>query len=161
MHVDILGILSLVVSVLGLLLNQEVREWIALRSESSARKRLAYLRGEYANPPTLIGSIAPIICLMPLPVALWTGMIGASFTGLIWPPPNLGVPPSLARGLFAFVMFVAYFVSAISAAIGIRVAYRLRHGEHQYAKTYRASIQKQIDDLVFKYPKLSPGLLHH
>jgi hypothetical protein len=45
------------------------RAWYASRSESTAKARLTYLYKMLAEPPTLLESLAWIICFLPLPFA--------------------------------------------------------------------------------------------
>ena len=55
---------------------------------------------------------------------------------------------------FGTLCFVNYVLFSVLTLYGIQVAYRLRHGEARYAENYKLGIQKQIDRLVKRFPKL-------
>jgi hypothetical protein len=137
---------------------REVQAWNAARSEASARMILVVLCEELENPPSVLASLAPIICLLPLPIAM-TACFLVLFFIPFQPTPLHIVDPNVVHMVVGTVMsvmfFCLYMAYSILAVYGIRVAYRLRDGEHEYAQHYKAGVQKQIDRLKKKYPRLS------
>jgi hypothetical protein len=133
--------------------------WQAALSESKARATLTYLYKALDNPPTLLESLAYIICFLPVPFFV----VALCFTLYFLPPrphwfPTAPLDPDTARlirGATGLVLSLClYSVFGVLAAHGIRTAYHLRHGQAQYHANYRAGIQKQIDKLLKKFPKL-------
>lgn len=132
----------------------------ASRTESVARARLASLYRALENPPTLLESLAYIVCFLPLPIFVTLILVVIYFA----PPspfPSLNPDPRLAHfvqeivGTFFFLLFfLNYLIFGVLAFHGILVAYRLRHGEARYTENYKAGIQKQIDRLKKKFPRL-------
>jgi hypothetical protein len=133
-----------------------VETWYASRSEASARANLARLHKALDNPPTLIQSVAIIICFLPIPIVLTTALLVVYFFPI--PPPHLLLDPVLGQKIavtfLTVLFFVNYLLFAILAFHGIQVVYRLRHGEAHYGDNYRVGIQKRIDRLKQKFPRL-------
>ena len=132
-----------------------VRAWHESRTESVARVRLAVLYKALENPPTLLESLAYIVCFLPLPIASVLIFFVIYFAP---PPPALPLNPRLGHEIFDTLSFLLFFSNyvlfGLLATHGIRVAYRLRHGEARYAENYKATVQKQINQLKKKFPRL-------
>ena len=124
--------------------------------ESVAKSRLTYLYKELEHPPALLESVALIVCFLPIPFAIIGGFLLLYFAPP--PPPIFMIDPILAhkigRAFLVLLCLVIYSVFGVLAIQGIRVAYRLRNGEARYHENYRAGIQKQIDKLKKKFPRL-------
>jgi len=56
--------------------------------------------------------------------------------------------------LLSILFFFTYLLFSMLAVHGIRVAYHLRHGQARYHEHYREGMQKQIDKIKKKFPKL-------
>jgi hypothetical protein len=137
---------------------RKVKELNDLTSERAARIRLASLRGAVDNPPTLLSSVAYLVCFLPLPIAL-VATVGTIYFVPFRPAPRVSVDPQVVATVVYTVLFVVclinYVLFAVLTLYGIQVAYRLRHGEALYAENYKKSIQKQIDRLMGKFPGLA------
>lgn len=132
--------------------------WHVSRTESAARVRLASLYKLLQNPPTLLESLAYIVCFLPLPIVVTVALLFAYFAP---PPPSLHlirIDPRLAQKMgetmFSIFFLLNYMLLGLLAIHGIAVAYRLRHGEARYSDNYKAGIQKRIDRLKKKFPRL-------
>lgn len=140
----------------GKKLIQRFEAWNEATSETAARASLTYLYKALENPPSLLESVAYIVCFLPVPVAL-TMMFGVLYL-MPFPLPHLQLDPELAQKMRASFLYLAflfnYLLFGVLAVHGITVAYRLRHGEPRYAENYKAGIQKRIDRLRKKYPRL-------
>jgi hypothetical protein len=132
--------------------------WEAVQSESNAHATLTYLYKALDNPPTLLESLAYIVCLLPIPF-----FIVAFFLTLYFSPRPHWVPffpldPDVARQIRGAVGFVislcCYTIFGVLTVHGIKTAYHLRHGQVRYHANYRAGIQKRIDKLLKKFPQL-------
>lgn len=136
--------------------------WEAARSESVARTTLVYLYKALDNPPTLLESLAFIICLLPIPVFI----VALCFTLYLSPRPYWMLPfPLDAETATQILTTVALVISLCCYALfgvlmihGIKTAYHLRHGQVRYHANYRAGIQKRIDKLLKKFPQLRNDL---
>jgi len=135
---------------------QRFETWNEAVSEAAARRSLPGLYKALENPPSLLESVAYIICFLPVPVAL-TMMFGVLFF-MPFSLPHAQLDYELALKVRATILYVLflfnYLLFGVLAIHGISVAYRLRHGEARYAENYRAGIQKRIDRLRKKYPRL-------
>jgi hypothetical protein len=137
---------------------KRLESWNASITEGAAKSRVAYLRKELDNPPTLIGSLGYIVCFLPLPIALTALIMTLSF----WPFPSPRLAPAvdpavgakILHGSLGSVFFINYVIFGTLAVHGVKVAYRLRHGEAQYAANFKAETQKQIDKLKKKFPNI-------
>ncbi len=140
----------------GKLIIRRFEAWNEAASEAAAARTLPQLHKMLENPPSLLESVAYIVCFLPIPIAL-TMMVGAL---LFWPGhrQSLLINQELALRLwwiFLYALFLFnYLLFSVLAFRGISVAYRLRHGEARYAENYKAGIQKRIDRLKKKYPRL-------
>jgi hypothetical protein len=133
--------------------------WEEAQSESRARARLIYLYKALDNPPTLLESLAYIVCFLPIPF-----FVGALFLTLYFapPPPHWLIAPPLtpdtAQQVFATIGLVVslccYSLFGVLMIHGVKTAYHLRHGQVRYHANYRAGIQKRIDKLLKKFPRL-------
>jgi hypothetical protein len=143
---------------------KKVQEFNALASEQAARVKLASLGKALDSPPTLLESVAYLVCGLPLPIVS-TMMVGSLyFLALSHPLPVYPVDfhmPETINYIFFFVLFfVNYVVFGVLTIYAVQVAYRLRHGEAHYAENYKKGIQKQIDRITMKFPNLgdrTPG----
>jgi hypothetical protein len=132
--------------------------WEAALSESNARNTLTYLYKALDNPPTLLESLAYIVCLLPMPffiVALFLTLYFAPRPH--WVPifpldPEVQHQVRMATGLV--LSLFCYSVFGVLTIHGIKTAYHLRHGQVRYHANYRAGVQKQIDKLLKKFPPL-------
>ena len=74
------------------------------------------------------------------------------------PPPPVQIDPHIAHVVIVTVLFAVsflnYLIFSYVTVYGIKVAYRLRHGEARYADNYKAEIQKRIERLRKKFPNL-------
>lgn len=138
---------------------RHMKAWHASRTESVARVRLASLSRALENPPTLLESVGYIVCFLPLPIVVTLILFVLYFAPQPAQPPH--PDPRLAHlaqemvGTFFFLLFfLNYLIFGALAFHGIQVAYRLRHGEARYAENYKAGVQKQIDRLKKKFPRL-------
>jgi hypothetical protein len=137
------------------------RSWYASRSESGAQQRIEYLRHRLCNPPTLAASIAVIVCFLPLPFAIAMCLVTIYLAP--HPPPALidalspvhrEVRREIAQIFLVPTSFCIYALFGLLTVHGIRVAFWLRDGEEHFADNYKAGIQKRIDKLKKKYPRL-------
>src|SRR6267154_4634193 len=112
---------------IGRVILRRYESWEAARSEASARINLDFLLYALDNPPTLLASVAYIICFLPLPIAI--GMVLSAgylvhfrnpFTAIF---PRIS--PEVAGTILSSVFFVNYILFALLTVHGIRVAYRL------------------------------------
>jgi hypothetical protein len=133
--------------------------WEDARSELTARATLTYLYKAWDNPPTLLESLAYIVCFLPLPFFVVTLFLSLYFAPR--PPQWMVVypldPDTAHRvvGVIGFVVSLScYSVFGILIIHGIRTAYYLRHGQAKYHANYRAALQKRIDKLLKKFPQL-------
>jgi hypothetical protein len=133
--------------------------WEAALSESKARATLTYLYKALDNPPTLLESLAYIVCFLPIPIFI----VALCFTLYFSPPrphwfPAAPLDPDVAhriRGVIGFMLSLCcYSVFGVLMVHGIKTAYHLRHGQAWYHANYRAGIQKRIDKLLKKFPHL-------
>jgi hypothetical protein len=132
--------------------------WEAALSESRARASLTYLYKALDNPPTLLESLAYIVCLLPIPffiVALFLTLYFAPQPH--WVPfvpldPDTAYQVRMASGLV--LSLFCYTTFGVLTVHGIKTAYDLRHGQVRYHANYRAGIQKRIDKLLKKFPQL-------
>jgi hypothetical protein len=135
-----------------------VRSWYAAQSESAAQSSMEYLRRKIEHPPTLVESLAIIICFLPLPITM--AMVSLLLYFSPQPPPwfpriqDPRVAHEFARTVLMVVFFSAYTLFGALTVHGIQVAFRLRNGAAHYADSYKAGIQKRIDKLKKKYPRL-------
>ncbi len=139
---------------------QRIRAWNASQSERSARAFILYLQEEMEHPPTLVGSLAFIICFLPLPFMLAFLAVVLHFVRYIPPPfpmPHLQDTP-LTREVVAAVLAVIflpfYILFGLLTVHGIKVAYRLRFGAAHYADHYRMERQRKIDEIRKQFPRL-------
>ncbi len=140
---------------------QRARSWYASRSELSARARMEYLQQKIVRPPTLVESLAFIICFLPIPFTM----------AMVWPVLYFSPPPpswlpkvqdphtahvgiEIVREVLFLVFFCTYTLFGVLTVHGIYVAFLLRNGAANYADNYKAGIQKRIDKLRKKYPQL-------
>jgi hypothetical protein len=131
------------------------------RSELAARVRMEYLQNKVEHPPTLVESLAFIICFLPLPFAM----------AMVWPvlyfspPPPAWLPTvqdprtahvgiEIVREVLFLVFFCTYTLFGVLTVHGIYVAFLLRHGAAHYADNYKTGVQKRINKLRKKYPHL-------
>jgi hypothetical protein len=131
--------------------------WYAARTEANARASLARLHKDLDNPPTLLESLAYIVCFSPLPVFLAAGCGLLYF--LPYPSPaNVIAHPHLAQELRSTALIILFFITSVLfgalTAQGLFVVSRLRHGEARYAENYKAGIQGRIDKLKKKFLNL-------
>jgi hypothetical protein len=142
----------------GKFIVQRVEVWHASRTERTARARLPYLYKSKDNPPTLLSSVAYLVCFLPLPIFLTTLVLTLYFSPPPSYPPAYTLDPHLAQSIrlntLAILSFCIYVLFGVLTIYGIKVAYWLRHGEARYAENYRAGIQKKIDRLKKKFPQL-------
>jgi hypothetical protein len=141
---------------------KKIEGWHALSSERAARIRMVSLRKALDNPPTLLESVAYLVCALPFPTAL-AMMLGVLYF-VPFRPPSVGLVPLdpytaevVASTFVTALCFVNYLLFGVLTLYGIAVAYRLRDGEAQYAENYKKGIQKQIDRLTSKFPELMSG----
>jgi hypothetical protein len=136
--------------------------WEAAQSESNARAMLAYLYKSLDNPPTLLESLAYIVCLLPIPF-----FIVALFLTLYFAPRPHWVPFSpldpdtayqVRRTTGLVLSLFCYTIFGVLTVHGIKTAYHLRHGQARYHANYRAGIQKRIEKLLKKFPQLQNDL---
>jgi hypothetical protein len=142
---------------------KKVQEFHFWSSERAARIGLVSLRKALNAPPTLLESVAYLVCGLPLPVAsvmmvatVWLAPIRplALFARfLVYPIHDETAQKVLYTFLFALCL-INYLVFGVLTIYGIQVAYRLRHGEALYAENYTKEIQKKIDRLMKKFPNL-------
>ena len=132
--------------------------WEAALSETNARTKLAYLYKALDNPPTLLESLAYIVCFLPIPifvVALWVTLY---FSPQPHWAPLIPLDPDLAhqvrRAVGLVISLSCYTIFGVLTVHGIKTAYHLRHGQARYHANYRAGIQTQIDKLLKKFPQL-------
>jgi hypothetical protein len=135
---------------------RHVEAWHAARSESTAKASLVYLYNALSNPPTLLQSVAHMVCFLPIPIALTMALLLMYVLPVRL--PHLQLDPGLAweiRATFlSLIFFSNYVLFGFLAVYGIRVAYWLRHGEARYGDNYKAGIQKRIEQLKKKFPQL-------
>jgi hypothetical protein len=133
-----------------------VSAWQAARSESTARVMLAYLYKALDSPPTLLESLAYIVCFLPIPIFLLAG----GFTLYFAPPSPWGallgpdVAEQVHRTIALVLSSVCYSLFGVLTVHGIKTAYHLRDGQLQYHANYRAGMHKRIDKLLKKFPQL-------
>jgi hypothetical protein len=135
--------------------------WEAARSESKARAQLTILYSALDNPPTLLESLAYIVCFLPIPI--WMAALGITLH-FAPRPPRWFFPfappfsPETARRILEASIFVPsfllYLVFGVLTAHGVRTLYHLRHGQVWYRVNYKAGIRKRIDKLLKKFPQL-------
>jgi len=138
----------------GRLVIKRWETWYAARSLESARSSLKRYRRRIENPPTLLESVAEIVCLLPIPLAFLS--IGLFFLN----PPSwavlhgdvntLAAPQTFRNTSF----FLAYVTSGILGLRGYRIVGRLRLGEAFYMKIYMLEMANKIAKLERKYPSL-------
>lgn len=153
-------LLFLLSPLLTLLVNsgvQKARGWHAARSESTARARLKYYYKRLDEPaPTLLEDLAYIICALPFPLALASIILFLRFAPTA--SGNFLISVDLAHKISSstleILFFCTYLLYAVLTIQGVKVAYRLRHGQTKYQENYKAELQKQIDKLKKKFPKL-------
>jgi hypothetical protein len=137
---------------------RSVMSFHASRTESTARASLVYLRKSLQNPPTLLESLAYIVCALPVPIAVAMVTVTLYFFPSTPPYPH---PIPAVHVIVSFVIFIfflcCYLVFGVLTVHGIIVAFRLRHGESRYADNYKAETQKRIDKLTKKFPRLNEG----
>jgi hypothetical protein len=133
---------------------RRVEAWHAARSETTARASLIYLYKALENPPTLLESLAYIICFLPLPIALTSALLSTYFDPFLRPHSDFLLPPEIGAAFVSLLSFVSYLIFGVLTVHGVTVAYRLRHGEARYSDNYKAEIQKRIDRLKKKFPGL-------
>jgi hypothetical protein len=132
--------------------------WEAALSESNARAELAYLYKALDSPPTLLESLAYIICFLPIPIFV----VAFCFTLYFSPRPHLAplfyldpdVAQQVRRTAGLVLSLFCYTIFGVLTVHGIKTAYHLRHGQLRYHANYRAGIQKRIDKLLKKFPQL-------
>ena len=119
---------------------RHVEVWLASRSESAARANLAYLYKALDNPPTLLESVAYIICFLPLPIAL-TMALASVYAFPIPPPPLPHLDPRIKQmtgeTIASLLFFRNYALFSLPAVRGVQVAHQPRHGEARYADNYK------------------------
>jgi hypothetical protein len=142
---------------IGKVILRRIETWHAARTEANARISLLSLHKALDNPPTLLESVAYIVCFLPLPFFL------AALFGVLYflphPSPSyVYVDPHLAqefrRSAFVVASFIIYLLFGVLAVHGFYVAYRLRHGEARYAENYKREMQARINEVKKKFPKL-------
>ena len=132
------------------------RTLYASRSESTAKARLTYYYKALAEPPTLLESLAWIICFLPLPFALASILLFLRYAPAptVKPVIDTHLSQEIGTVLLSILFFFTYLLFSMLAVHGIRVAYHLRHGQARYHEHYREGMQKQIDKIKKKFPKL-------
>jgi hypothetical protein len=139
-------------------IGQRLWSWHASRSEWAARERIQFLRYQMENPPTLVESLAYIICFLPLPFFL----VFLGLTLYLSPPPPSWFPrmqdvhrvQEIGDSFFAVIFFLCYTLFGMLTVHGISVLFRLRHGAAQYADHYRLERERRIEKLIAKFPRL-------
>jgi hypothetical protein len=148
--------------IVGRAILRRYEAWEAALSESNARATLTYLYKAFDNPPTLLESLAYIVCLLPIPF-----FVVALFLTLYFAPRSHFVPffpldPDTAhqvrRTIGLVLSFCCYAIFGVLTVHGIKTAYHLRHGQARYHTNYKAGIQKRIDKLLEKFPQLRNDL---
>ena len=132
--------------------------WESALSEKAAREKLAYLYKAFGNPPTLLESVAYIVCFLPVPIFV----VALCFTLYFSPRPHWAplypldpnVKDQIRRTLGFVLSLSCYAIFGVVMVHGIKTAYHLRHGQALYHANYRAGIQKRIDKLPKKFPQL-------
>jgi hypothetical protein len=132
--------------------------WESALSEKNARATLGYLYRALDNPPTLLESVALIVCFLPIPfciaalgLVLYIGPRPHWMPSIQWDP---NVQHQIHVAIATVASFCCYLLFGALTVHGIRTAYRLRHGQAGYHANYRAGIQKKIDKLLKKFPQL-------
>lgn len=143
---------------IGRVVLRRYETWESVLSESNARATLAYLYKALDNPPTLLESLAYIVCFAPIPVFV----VGFFLTLYFAPRPNwvplFPLDPDVAhhvrRSIGLVLSLCCYTIFGVLTVHGIKTAYHLRHGQVRYHANYRAGIQKRIDKLLKEFPQL-------
>jgi len=142
----------------GKVIVRRIETWHASRSEFAAKASLVYLYQAMDNPPTLLTSVAHIVCFLPLPIVS-TALLFTLYLSPRIQPLYRPIDPQLAQNILwtflSLLFFFNYLLFGVLAIYGIKVAYWLRHGEARFAENYRAGVQKRIDRLKKKFPQLS------
>jgi hypothetical protein len=143
--------------VVGKFIIRRIEAWYAASSLESAKDSLKMYHRRLENPPTLLESVAVIVCFMPIPLALLG--VGLFFSN----PPNwifLNRDPNDAELLQAvsrlrsIAFFTTYLISGTLTLLGFKTIRRLRRGEESYSKNYQAEMIEKIEKLKQKYPAL-------
>jgi sterol desaturase/sphingolipid hydroxylase (fatty acid hydroxylase superfamily) len=142
---------------IGRIVLRRFEAWHAARTEANARISLLSLHKSLENPPTLLESVAFIVCFLPLPFFL-AALFGVLYF-LPYPSPNYAhLDPYLAqefrRSALVVAFLIVYIVFGVLAVHGFYVMHRLRHGEARYAENYKTEVQSRINKLKEKFPKL-------
>jgi hypothetical protein len=136
--------------------------WEAAQSESNARATLTYLYKALDNPPTLLESLAYIICFLPIPIFVVALCLIMYFSPRPHWAPVFPLDPDTAyqvrRTTGLVLSLCCYTVFGVLTVHGIKTAYHLRHGQARYHANYRAGIQKRIDKLLKKFPQVRNDL---
>jgi len=143
---------------IGRAILRRYESWEAALSESNARATLVYLYKSLDNPPTLLESLAYIVCFLPIPIFVVALCLTMYFSPRPhWAPLFLLDPDTahqVRRTIGLVLSFCCYAIFGVLTVHGIKTAYYLRHGQMRYHANYRAGIQKQIDKLLKKFPQL-------
>ncbi len=143
----------------GRFIIQRIESWHAAQTEANAKASLTYLYQSIENPPTLLSSVAYLVCFLPLPIFLTALVLTLYFSLRPSYPPVYPFDPHLAQSIrhntLSFLSFCIYGLFGVLTVYGIKVAYWLRHGEARYAENYRAGVQKKINRLKKKFPQLN------
>jgi|SRR5579862_5864385 len=143
---------------IGRVILRRYEAWESALSEKNARTTLVYLYKALDNPPTLLESLAYIVCFLPIPFCIAAmGLILLFAPRPHWVPffqldPN--VRHQIHMTVATVVLLGCYTLFGVLTFHGIQTAYRLRHGQTRYHANYRAGIQKRIDKLLKKFPQL-------
>jgi hypothetical protein len=136
---------------------QRGRSWSAFQSERAAQQRIAYLKYQMEHPPTLVESVAFIICFLPLPFFLVFLALTIHFAPAFPFVPHMQdvqLAHEITRTLLILLFISMYTIFGLLTVHGIKVAFRLRHGAVHYADHYRMEREKRIEKLKKKFPRL-------
>jgi hypothetical protein len=137
---------------------QRGRSWYAARSELAARASIEYLKRQMENPPTLVESLAYIICFLPLPFLLVFIALLLYFSPAppSWFPrmQDVHLAHEIVSAFLNLLFFCMYALFGVLTVHGIKVISRLRHGAARYADHYRLERERRIEKLIVKFPRL-------
>ena len=135
----------------------------AALSESNARATLTYLYKALDNPPTLLESLAYIVCFLPIPIFVVAFGFALYFSPRPHWAPLLPLDPDVRYQIHKTIglglSLCCYSIFGVLTVHGIKTAYHLPHGQVRYHANYRAGIQKRIDKLLKKFPQLRNALV--
>jgi hypothetical protein len=136
---------------------QRGRSWHASRSELAARASIECLKHQMEHPPTLVESVAFIVCFLPLPFFLVFLALTLHFAPALPFVPHMQdvyLAHEIVRTLLILLFLSMYTIFGLLTVHGIKVAFRLRHGAAHYADHYRMEREKRIEKLQRKFPQL-------